>query len=132
MTKKPSDRVKVVNYLEELFRTVVPETYYLKNTQKKVTYPYQTFSLTGEPIRFAGQGFYVDVDIFDNNKGSDVDLLDAVSAMIEKFSDREPFYQLTDEFLVQLEYRNDNPVPTGSDNLQRQTLQLYCKIDWRK
>ena len=127
-----NDRIKVINYLEELFQEGNPESYYLKNTQNKVIYPYQTFSLTGEPIRFTGQGFYIDVDIFDNNKSSDVDLLKAVSAMIEKFPDREPFHQLTDEFLVQIEYRNDNPIPTGSDTLQRHTIQLYCKIDWRK
>ena len=36
-----NDRIKVINYLEELFQEVNPESYYLKNTQKKVIYPHQ-------------------------------------------------------------------------------------------
>lgn len=127
-----SERIKVINYLESLFRELIPESYYMKNRKKEVTYPYMTFTLSGEPIRFQGQGFYVDLDIFDNNKSSDVDLLKAVSAIAEKFSDGELFNQMTDEFLVQIEYRSDNGIPTGSDTLQRHTFQLYTKIDWRK
>lgn len=127
-----SDRIKVINYLESLFREIIPESYYMRNRKKEVTYPYMTFALSGEPIRFQGQGFYVDLDIFDNNKSSDVDLLKAVSAVREKFPDRQPFNQMTDDFLVQIEYRSDNGIPTGSDTLQRHTLQLYTKIDWRK
>lgn len=127
-----SERIKVINYLESLFRELIPESYYMRNREKEVKYPYMTFTLSGEPIRFQGQGFYIDMDIFDNNKSSDVDLLKAVSAIREKFPDRLPFNQLTDDFLAQIEYRSDNGIPTGSDTLQRHTLQLYTKIDWRK
>ena len=127
-----SERIKVINYLESLFRELIPESFYMRNREKEVNYPYMTFALSGEPIRFQGQGFYIDIDIFDNNKSSDVDLLKAVSVIIEKFADRQPFSQLTDDFLVQIEYRSDTGIPTGSDTLQRHTLQLYTKIDWRK
>lgn len=127
-----SNRIKAVNYLESLFRTVIPKSYYMKNKDKKVVYPYMTFNLSGEPTRLSGQGFYIDCDIFDNNKKSDVDLLKAVSAMMEKFSDRELFYEMTKDFLIQIEYRSDAGILTGSDTLQRHTMQLYAKIDWRK
>lgn len=127
-----SERIEVINYLESLFRELIPESYYMRNRKKEVKYPYMTFTLSGEPIRFQGQGFYIDMDIFDNNKSSDVDLLNAVSAVTEKFSDCRPFNQLTDDFLAQIEYRSDTGIPTGSDTLQRHTLQLYIKIDWRK
>ncbi|MGG5372861.1 hypothetical protein [Enterococcus sp. AZ196] len=127
-----SERIKVINYLESLFRQAIPESYYMKNRKKKVVYPYMTFTLSGEPIRFTGQGFYIDMDVFDDKKNSDVDLLKAVSAILEKFPDHEPFNQLTDDFLVQINYQNDSGIPTGSDTLQRHTLQLYAKIDWRK
>lgn len=127
-----SERIKVINYLESLFRELIPESFYMRNREKEVKYPYMTFALSGEPIRFQGQGFYIDIDIFDDNKSSDVDLLKAVSVIIEKFPDRQPFSQLTDDFLVQIEYRSDTGIPTGSDTLQRHTLQLYTKIDWRK
>lgn len=127
-----SERIKVINYLESLFRELIPESYYMRNRKKEVKYPYMTFTLSGEPIRFQGQGFYIDMDIFDNNKSSDVDLLNAVSAITEKFPDRRLFNQLTDDFLAQIEYRSDTGIPTGSDTLQRHTLQLYIKIDWRK
>lgn len=126
-----SQRIEVINYLRELFSTMVPETHYLKNKRKTVVYPYQTFSLTGEPIRFRGQGFYIDIDLFDNNTG-DVAIEKALSAMVEAFSGHEPFYQMTDNFLVQIQYDTDNPVPTGSDTLQRRNLRLYAKFDWRK
>lgn len=126
-----SERITVINYLTELFSTVVPESHYLKNKTKKPKYPYMTFSLTGEPIRFRGQGFYIDIDFFDDNK-SDVPIEKTLSAMVEKFNGQDPFYQMTADFLIQIEYSNDNPVPTSSDTLQRRNLQLYAKIDWRK
>lgn len=127
-----SERIEVINYLRELFTTLVPETYHLRNTKKKPIYPYQTFSLTGEPIRFRGQGFYIDIDIFDDNGKSDVAIEKTLSTMIEKFNDKESFFELTKNFLIQIEYSNDNSIPTGSDTLQRRSLQLYTRIDWRK
>ena len=126
-----SQRIDVINYLTGLFSVIVPETHYLKNKNKTVVYPYQTFSLTGEPTTFTGQGFYIDVDIFDNST-NDVPIEKTLSKMIEQFNQDGGFHQLTDKFLVQIEYRNDNPIPTGSDTLQRRALQLYAKIDWRK
>lgn len=125
-----SQRIDVINYLTGLFSTLVPESHYLKNKKKTVIYPYLTFSLTGEPTHFNGQGFYVDVDLFDNNT-SDVPIEKAVSSMIEKFNQVGGFHQSTDKFLVRIEYRNDSPIPTGSDTLRRRTLQLYAKFDWR-
>lgn len=125
-------KIEVINYLRNLFLEIIPETHYIRNKKKTVIYPYQTFSLSGEPIRFTGQGFYIDVDIFDNNVNSDVAIEKALSDMVEKFNGSEPFYQMADHFLVQIEYRTDNVIPTGSDTLQRRSLQLYAKFDWRK
>lgn len=126
-----SQRIEVINYLTGLFETIVPETYYTINNRKKVIYPYQTFTLTGEPIRFMCQGFYIDVDLFDNSK-SDVGIEKALSAMIEFFNGQEPFNQLTDSFLIQISYNSDDFVPTGSDMLKRRNLRLYAKFDWGK
>ena len=50
--------------------------------------------------------------------------------MMEAFNN-EPFYQVTDKFLVQIQYDADNDVPTGSDTLQRRNIRLYAKFDWR-
>lgn len=124
-----SQRIDVINYLTGLFSEIVPETHYLKNKNKTVVYPYQTFSLTGEPTHFSGQEFYIDIDIFDNST-SDVAIEKALSAMMESFNN-EPFYQVTDKFLVQIQYDADNDVPTGSDTLQRRNIRLYAKFDWR-
>lgn len=124
-----SERIDIINYLKRTFKAVVSETHYLKNKSKKVNYPYQTFSLTGEPTRTNGKGFYIDVSIFDDGKNSDVDIEKALSSMIEAFED---YHDLTDSFLIQIDYRNDNAIPTGSDSLLRRELQLYVKIDWRK
>lgn len=126
-----SQRIEVINYLTGLFKTIVPETHYTRNNNKTVVYPYQTFTLTGEPIRFQGQGFYIDIDLFDNSK-SDVGIEKALSAMVEAFNGQEPFNQLTDSFLIQISYNSDDFVPTGSDMLKRRNLRLYAKFDWRK
>ena len=126
-----SQRIEVINYLTGLFKTIVPETHYTRNNKKTVVYPYQTFTLTGEPIRFQGQGFYIDIDLFDNSK-SDVGIEKALSAMVEAFNGQEPFNQLTDSFLIQISYDSDGFVPTGSDTLKRRNLRLYAKFDWRK
>lgn len=127
-----SQRIEVINYIRELFQSIVPESHYLRNKNKKIVYPYQTFSMTGEPVRFQGQGFYIDIDIFSNGGNSDVAIEKALSGMIEKFSGYTPFHEMTNHFLIQIEYRNDNAIPTGSDTLQRRNIQLYAKIDWRK
>ena len=126
-----SQRIEVINYLTGLFKTIVPETHYTRNNNKTVVYPYQTFTLTGEPIRFQGQCFYIDIDLFDNSK-SDVGIEKALSAMVEAFNGQEPFNQLTDSFLIQISYNSDDFVPTGSDTLKRRNLRLYAKFDWRK
>ena len=126
-----SQRIEVINYLTGFFSTIVPETHYTRNNKKTVVYPYQTFTLTGEPIRFQGQGFYIDIDLFDNSK-SDVGIEKALSAMVEAFNGQEPFNQLTDSFLIQISYNSDDFVPTGSDTLKRRNLRLYAKFDWRK
>lgn len=124
-----SQRIDVINYLTGLFSEIVPETHYLKNKSKTVIYPYQTFTLTGETTHFSGQGFYIDIDIF-NSSTSDVAIEKVLSEMMALFNDG-PFYQLTDKFLAQIEYSADNDVPTGSDTLQRRNIRLYAKFDWR-
>ena len=78
-----------------------------------------------------GQGFYIDVDLFDNSK-SDVGIEKALSSMVEAFNGQEPFNQLTDSFLIQISYNSDDFVPTGSDTLEHRNLRLYAKFDWRK
>lgn len=124
-----NNRISVINYLTSRFQEIVPESFYLKNKKKHVVYPYQTFSLTGDPIRLNGQGFYIDIDLFNNDGNSEVVIEKALSAMTEQF---KQFHERTDDFLIQIEYRNDNVIPTGSNTLQRRSLQLYAKIDWRK
>lgn len=124
-----AERIEEIKYFESLFQSVIPETYYQRNKSKKIKYPYQTFTLTGEPLRTNGKGFYIDINLFDDNKKGEVRIEKALSHMIEAF---ENYYELTDKFLVQIEYRNDNAIPTGSDSLLRRDLQLYARIDWRK
>ena len=122
----------VINELTKAFKTVIPESFYLKNHKKTVVYPYLTFSYTGEPISKNQKGFYLDVDIFDN-KGdgkNDVRIEQAVSDLSD-FVDDDEKRVLTDKVFIRFDSFKPNMIPTGSDTLQRRYGQLYCRVDWR-
>lgn len=120
----------MIDFLKELtaqFRAVTPESYHEKNQKNTVIYPYLTFDFDRESIERNVDGFYIDVDIFDNNSSyTNVFVLE--EALTEHFKDNR---KLTDDLFIRFNFVRSNKVPTGDDMIKRRNLQFYCKTDWR-
>ncbi|MFA6719478.1 MAG: hypothetical protein WCS15_10395 [Prevotella sp.] len=124
--------IELLKLLYAEFVSVLPESYNEVNESVKVKYPYLTYSLTdSESLDRNQEGYNIDVDIFDNNSSyaNILTVEDALKSHFEAYS--KEYAQLTDDFLVRVEYLRSNKIPTGDDNIKRRNLQFYFKIDWR-
>lgn len=120
----------MIDFLAELakqFRFVWPESYYERNRIAKVKYPYLTYDFDSESLERYRDGFYIDVDIFDNST-SFKNIFEVEELLRDHFRE---LIVLTDKFLLQFKIDTGSKVPTESDNLKRRNLQLYVKVDWR-
>jgi hypothetical protein len=120
----------MIEFLKELtteFKSVTPESYHEKNRSKTVTYPYLTFDFDAESLERNIDGFYIDVDIFDNGS-SYLRIFQTEEALRAHFKD---FKRLTDELFIRFNYLGENKIPTGDDTIKRRNMRFYCKVDWR-
>ena len=120
--------IEFVKELTSQFRLVTSESFHEKNRKKKVVYPYLTFDFDSEAIERNVDGFYIDVDIFDNNS-SYMNVFQLENDLKAHFKDNK---KLTDELYIRFNFLRSMKVPTGDDNIKRRNLQFYCKVDWRK
>lgn len=121
----------MITFLKELtsqFREVTSESFHEKNRKKKVVYPYLTFDFDSEAIERNVDGFYIDVDIFDNNS-SYMNVFQLENDLKAHFKDNK---KLSDDLYIRFNFLRSMKVPTGDDNIKRRNLQFYCKVDWRK
>ncbi|QDK70346.1 hypothetical protein [Lactococcus protaetiae] len=120
----------MIEFLETLnlmFREVFPESYLDTNDSEEIIYPYLTYSLNLENINRNTDGFYLDIDIFDN--GSSTKNIYNIESLIRHHFDYE--LKFTDDIFLRYYFQRSIPIPTLSDTLKRRNMQLYCKIDWR-
>ena len=120
--------IEFVKELASQFREVTSESFHEKNRKSKVVYPYLTFDFDSEAIERNVDGFYIDVDIFDNNS-SYVNVFQLENDLKAHFKDNK---KLTDDLYIRFNFLRSMKVPTGDDNIKRRNLQFYCKVDWRK
>ncbi|SFB90768.1 hypothetical protein SAMN04488102_101362 [Alkalibacterium subtropicum] len=119
--------IEFVKELTSQFRAVVPESYHDRNRKETVLYPYVTFDFDSESIERNVEGFYIDVDIFDNNS-SYTDVFQVEEALKVHFKDNR---KLTDDLFIRFNFLRSNKIPTGDDLIKRRNMQFYCKTDWR-
>lgn len=118
-------------FLKELtkeFKEVCNESYLEINTSDKVIYPYLTFSYSSEALENTREGFYIDVDIFDNC-GSNAIELEELTYKIKKHFENCKI--LTNEVLLQFKFMSRRVINTTNPQVRRRWIQLYCKVDWR-
>ncbi|RXM53943.1 hypothetical protein DP134_13945 [Clostridium tetani] len=115
--------------LTQEFRKVCKESYLELNTSDEVKYPYLTFSYSSEQLENTREGFYIDVDIFDNC-GADTLRLEQLTEDVKKHFLKSRI--LTDEVLLQFKAVSRRMVPTVNKQIKRRWIQLYCKVDWRE
>ncbi|BDR75272.1 hypothetical protein [Clostridium tetani] len=115
--------------LTQEFRKVCKESYLELNTSDEVKYPYLTFSYSSEQLENTREGFYIDVDIFDNC-GADTLRLEQLTEDVKKHFLKSRI--LTDEVLLQFKVVSRRMVPTVNKQIKRRWIQLYCKVDWRE
>jgi len=121
----------MINFLKalyQLFSSVIPESYLEMNSSKSVVYPYLTYSYDSrEDERFVDE-FTISVDVFDDRGKSFVRIEQVCFDLKKALSYHEV---LTDEFLMRIYFVRQNPIPTGSNILQRRNMEFSIKIDWR-
>lgn len=121
----------MITFLKELnkeFKKLCPQSFLEENTSNNITFPYLVYSLSGEDLEFQ-EGFYIDIDIFDNCGANTINL-EVLTDNIKKNFRRNTI--LTDDILLQIDYRTSRNVPTLDEMIKRRYVQLYCKVDWRR
>ena len=119
--------IPLLQELYKQFTEVHPESYHNQNTADKVVYPYLTYDFDSEEVERNVDGFYIDVDIFDDS-GSFFNIFDLEGKLKDAFKQK---VMLTEENLLQFNFLRSTKVPTGDKLLRRRNIQLYCKVDWR-
>lgn len=121
----------MLNFMRELttqFRAVTTESFHERNRKTNVVYPYVTYDFDSEALERNVDGFYIDVDIFDN-QASYARIFELEDALKARFKDNQ---QLTDDIFIRFNFLRSNKVPTADDTIKRRNMQFYCKTDWRK
>ena len=114
--------------LNRQFRQVTAESFHEINAKKTVVYPYLTYDFDSEGIERNVDGFYIDVDVFDNT-GQYSYIFQLEDDLKVHFKDNR---KLTDDLFIRFNFLRSTKVPTGDDLIKRRNLQFYCKVDWRK
>lgn len=120
----------MIPFLQEIYKqftNVHAESYHNQNTADKVTYPYLTYDFDSEALETNVEGFYIDVDIFDNS-GSFLNLFELEGNLKDYFKDN---VILNEENLLRFNFLRSTKIPTGDKLLRRRNIQIYCKVDWR-
>lgn len=120
----------MIPFLQELnrqFTQVHTESYHDKNTADEIVYPYLTYDFDSEEIERNVDGFYIDIDIFDNNS-SFINIFEIESNLKDAFKQK---VVLNEHNLLQFNFLRSTKVPTGDKLLRRRNIQIYCKVDWR-
>lgn len=113
--------------LTKILQGIHAESYFERNTKKKVVYPYATFNFDAESIRRNQDGFYLDIDIFDNG-----DSFMSLFELEDKLKDGLIFNRdLTEKLFLVFSFQGSNKVPTGDESLKRRNVRFYVAVDWR-
>lgn len=121
----------MIPFLQELYKqfTIVhSESYLERNSASTVSYPYLTYDFDSEEIELHTDGFYIDVDIFDDS-GNYLKIFDIESKLKDHFKRNRV---MTDDVYIRFSFLRSTKIPTGDDIIKRRNLQFYCKVDWRK
>lgn len=119
--------IELLQKLLKMFKEVSDESYLEINTSEEINYPYVTYSLDIDNIDRNTDGFYLDIDIFDNNS-SYTKIFELESLLREQFDFSQWF---TDGIFFRSYFKSSTHIPTLSSSLKRRHLQIYCKVDWR-
>lgn len=120
---------QVIKTILKELKSVHVESYYMKNSAKKISYPYVVFSTSLTNIDRYADGCYLDVDVF-CNKGLDQVEIETLSESIKMHF--RHFDQMLEDCYIRTQFQSMQTVPTNLDDLQRRNLRFYIKIDWRK
>lgn len=119
--------IEFMKELNQQFRQVTAESFHEINAKKTVVYPYLTYDFDSEAIERNVDGFYIDVDVFDNT-GQYSNIFQLEDDLKAHFKDNR---KLTDDLFIRFNFLRSTKVPTGDDLIKRRNLQFYCKVDWR-
>lgn len=110
-------------------QAIIPETYYMTNDNPSITYPYAIFTYDGDARTWNQDGFYIDVDIFDN-LGQNQERIEEKTSQLKQHLEHKS--ELLGSCLVRYRYNGSSTISTNSDTLQRRNLRFYLTVDWSK
>lgn len=118
----------LIEELVKILQAVHAETFLEMNPRQEVSYPYATFAFDSEPLRRNQDGFYLDIDLFDQSH-SFLNLL----VLEDKLKTALGYKRvLTSELNLVFRFQGSNKVPTGDAQLKRRNIRFYIAVDWRK
>lgn len=120
--------IKFMQELTTVFKAVTTNSHHAINRDTTVTYPYLTFDIDSEGINRNQEGFYIDVDLFDNQTS-----YARILALEQSLKDHMRDLRLmTDDLYIRFEFNASTKVPTADETIIRRNLRFYAKTDWRK
>lgn len=109
-------------------QNVIAESYFRKNTNHELVYPYLVFSYDSDNISKNVDGAYLDVTIFDNQGGND-ERIEIKTAELKQAL--RNYSEMLESCYIRARFEGVNMTDTGLDMLQRRDVRFYLKIDWR-
>lgn len=122
--------MSMIDFLKSLngeFKSLCDESFLFENNSSKIKYPYVVYSLQSEDLEDR-QGFYIDVDIYDNCGANTADLEILQQRIIAHF---KRFHKVHERFAMFINFQSSNIVPTMDEMIKHRVVQLYLKLDWR-
>ena len=119
--------IQLMQEITAAFKAVTANSHNAINRDQTVTYPYLTFDLDSEALNRNQEGFYIAVDIFDNQT-SYSRILELEQQLKDHFRN---LTVMTDELYIRFAFNGSNRVPTGDEIIIRRNIRCYAKIDWR-
>lgn len=120
------DLIHFAHTLYSVLTGIHAESHEEKNRRKTVVYPYLTYTFNAERLQPPQDGFYLDLDLFDNT--SDKTNIFQLETMIINGLDKLRFHSEGVHF--RFTYNRSVNQRTGLDTLSRRSMQFYIKTDW--
>lgn len=119
---------KFLYWLNQVFKSVCPESYLELNPQSIIVYPYLVYEYDATDLENR-TSILISAYLVDDC-GFNTLQLEQLGDSLRAAFDRKTFvYQ---EFVAQTEFRDIKTIPSGVPGMKKRWAQILCKVDWRQ
>ena len=117
----------LIRLLNEELRKITSESFHAVNRKQEVIYPYLTYDFDAVSLEDDIDGFYLDLDIFDNNPNymNIIRLEDKLKQQLKGIK------KLTDELHVRFYYQGSNKIATLDDQIKRRQSVYRLRVFYK-